>query len=73
MPFIILWDTHTHTHTHTHTVIEALGSAGSGQFGSLGVSWNTSQAPRLSSHTANPPEDDLGKAELDHYIVLTSV
>ena len=43
---------------NAHPVIEALGSAGSGQFGSLGVSWNT-VVPEVSQQP--PEEDDLGE------------
>ena len=40
------------------SVIETLGSAGSGQFGSLGVSWSTT-APEMSHQHVE--EDDLGE------------
>ena len=50
-------------HSCTHTVIEALGSTGSGQFGTLGVSWSkNAQVPDLT-HTPPPHhDDDLGTA-----------
>ena len=67
--------THTRTHTHTHThilysVLSGLGSAGSGQFGSLGVSWNSQVPSTLTQNSttskgskavSSQQEDDLGR------------